>query len=84
MSQKPITISDLAAEIHDLKLRNLALMAVVASLPDAGGVDPEQPHDLLKKALIDPKLDVLGNDQIARAMHFVQTTLELARGSAPQ
>jgi len=81
MSQKPISSSDLAAEIQDLKLRNLALMAVVASLPGAGGIDPEQPHELLEKALIDPKLDVVGNDQIARAMHFVQATLELARRS---
>lgn len=81
MLQKPMSMAELSAEIHDLKLRNLALMAVVASIPGAGSVDPEQPHELLKKALIDPKLDVIGNDQIARAMLFVQATLELARGS---
>lgn len=78
MSQS-ISMADLANQIRDLKIQNSAQAALIAALLQGSDIGEETIHDLLEK-IIDPREDIIGNDQIARAMHFAQTTLKLARG----
>ena len=75
----PLSMSDRAAEEADLRLQILALTAVVAALPGAGEVDVDRVRAIIG-ASVDPKGDESGMEKIARALHFAQETLKVARG----
>lgn len=79
MPNQPISMSDLANQIRDLKIQNTAQTALIAALLKGSEIDEEMVHGLLE-TIIDPENDIIGNDQMARAMHFAQTTLKLSRG----
>lgn len=77
LNQPPLSMSDRAAEEADLRLRILALTAIVAALPGVANVDVER-----VRAIIGASLETgTGPDmtKVARAMHFAQETLNVAR-----
>lgn len=78
--QTPPSENFTSENVRDLRLALAGIVAVLASLPQTAEADPEQVRRTLE-SLIDPKADIIRNDQIARAMHFAQTTLALARDS---
>jgi len=72
---KPMTQAE---EIRDLKLRNYALLALIAALPSTADINVDRARAALD-SIIDPADDILDNDQVARAMHFIQVVLADAR-----
>lgn len=78
MTQQPISMLGLAEDVRDLRMAVAGLTAIIAALPETATIDAERVREILP-SLIDPKADVVENDQIARAMHFAQITLKLGR-----
>lgn len=78
MTPQPISMQDLANEVRDLRLQVNSLTALLVALPESVWIDNEKARRALDK-IIDPSLDKIEGDQIARAMAVIQSVTELRK-----
>jgi hypothetical protein len=78
MMPQPISMQDLANEVRDLRLRVNSLTALLVALPESVWIDNEKARSALDK-IIDPALDKIEGDQVARAMAVIQSVTELRK-----
>ncbi|ESQ90131.1 hypothetical protein ABAC460_10295 [Asticcacaulis sp. AC460] len=73
-----------ATDLRDVNNKINGLMAVVASLPGVGDINPASARAYLKGAILDSDNDKIGNDQLARSMYFAQAIIQMAREGQPK